>query len=222
MNQSSPLTVDATMITVTLRSINNADAQRTAFAKKAVEKMQVIVNDPRFAEKLQSANYTGRRFRNDAGRLVDASNGMIRQIITGGKERKTRPDGIIDLHVTFARLSRRRTVGFVSPPSPLITTNTRFADEWQPRDYLSLASHWMHEWMHVAGFRHRPDDRTDVAYSIGRFVKEVGRALAHEEGLDKALVQELGEGYEKATKPGAVDCPVFESCVAEEYMDFDI
>lgn len=209
------------MIKVELRAVTNADDNRKAFANKTVTKLEAIINDPSFTAKLQSASYTGRRYRNDAGVLVDATNEVVNQVIIGGKERRTGPDGIVDLQVTFAGLSKPRTVGFVSPPSPLITTNTRFVDAWQPDDYLSLAAHWMHEWMHVAGFRHRPDDRTDVPYSIGTFVKEVGRALAMAEGLDKKHTEALGRGYEEATKPGEIDCPVFEACVNEEYMDYD-
>ncbi|MFH6943480.1 hypothetical protein ACHRV1_25980 [Flavobacterium aquidurense] len=42
---------------------------------------------------------------------------------------------------------------------------------------MSLAANWLHEWLHVSGFRHagnNPDD-SDVNYMVGTFVVETGR-----------------------------------------------
>lgn len=203
-------------MTVKLLPLADADAHRSGFAVRAVEKLQLVINDPRFRTKLDSAQYVGRRFETAEGRMIDASNDLVRDIITGGKERGTSPDGVIELQVRFARLLRRGTLGFVLPSSPIITTNTRFFDLWQPDDYLSLAAHWMHEWMHVAGFRHG-DGAADVAYSIGDFVIEIGRALARDEKSSAHLLEQLGRGYKDATSSDSVDCPVFEDGVPEEY-----
>jgi hypothetical protein len=64
---------------------------------------------------------------------------------------------------------------------------------------LSLAAHWMHEWLHVAGFRHvkidgKPD-RNDVNYSVCRFVVEVGRQHLQDDGVSEALAALDGQGY---------------------------
>jgi hypothetical protein len=207
------------MITVTLRPLSDDHSHRTDFAMKTVEKLQAIVNDPRFDEKLQSATYKSRRFLNDAGVFVDANNDLVRQIIIGGKESKTAPDGTIDLQITFAKL-RPKILGYVLPPNPVITTNTIFVDDLQSRnDYLSLAAHWMHEWMHVAGFYHpRWKAKGDVAYSIGNFVTDVGLALAGQEDFNKGVAQQLGQLYLEATQGDDVDCPVFEDGVPAEII----
>jgi hypothetical protein len=70
----------------------------------------------------------------------------------------------------------------------------------------------------LAGFRHSRDGGADVAYTIGEFVTNIGRSLAREDGADKEVVEQLGRGYEEASKQSnGVDCPVFEDGVPEEY-----
>lgn len=181
------------MTHISLDSFNFPDS--LTFATNSTQLLQRIVNDPIFAEKIQTAQFSSRRFVQDNGTVINATNELISQIISGGKESKTDPDGVINLQVAIRKLGSS-TVGSVMPPSPLITTNITFFENWESEgDTLSLAAHWLHEWLHVAGFRHasRRPNRTDVSYLVGTLVIETGRSFLAFFGRSDAERQ--GQGY---------------------------
>jgi hypothetical protein len=57
-------------------------------------------------------------------------------------------------------------------------------------DAVNLASHFMHEWMHLAGFFHWPDNkaRGDAAYVVGRLVRET-LELRHGAEIDASITE---------------------------------
>jgi len=86
----------------------------------------------------------------------------------------------------------------MTPPNPLITTNLYYIRSWmKKKDALSLAAHWMHEWMHVAGYRHLSStpDRNDVVYKVGYLFREHGVNMVREKGTPEELLSDLGQGY---------------------------
>jgi hypothetical protein len=188
------------MPVITLHSLDNANELQEQFAGKAVGYLMGVVNNVDFLRKIRYSNFTRRRFCTDAGAYIEASNPYILKIIASGKERNTQPDNSIDLNVKIATLYAS-TAGRIIPPDPLITTNALFFNSWMYKnDALSLAAHWMHEWLHVAGFRHvkLPNgdaDRRDVNYTIGRYVVEIGRQETLRNGEAPAVANELGKGY---------------------------
>jgi hypothetical protein len=191
---------------VILNSLINASNAQRLFAEKAVSILQQIVNHPSFQEEVSSWNYSTREFRNDSDDYEDFDNERIWAIISGGKELYQPANQEINLQCKFERWDKYpKAVGEVIPPYPLITTNIIWLDMFMSeRDPLSLAAHWMHEWMHVAGFYHPEEEELqweDVAYSIGNIVVSVGRLIL---GGDQKSAAPLtsGRGYEESAKLG--------------------
>jgi hypothetical protein len=191
------------MPSVTLNFSQSATQDQKVFAQAAAAVLNTIVNHPEFIRRVTEENYSGRKFRTDAPGVhyVEATNEQISQFIAGGKEFRTAPDNDIDLSVQLKRL-RKKTVGAVTPPHPLITTNSRFFEQWRENnDPLSLAAHWLHEWMHVCGFRHAgkgKPDRQDVPYLVAKIAVEVGRLIQKQGGGVLAGVVDadlLGQNY---------------------------
>ncbi len=62
---------------------------------------------------------------------------------------------------------------------------------------ISVAAHWMHEWMHVSGFRHKraEPDHSDVPYRVGRIVRDVASIHATNENAPQAYVDNIGRHY---------------------------
>lgn len=167
------------MINVILHALANSSASQQAFADTAVRTLGNVLNDPAFLPLVRGGAYSSSRFQTDDDRFVEASNDDIVTLIQTGKEYQTLADGTIDISVSLGQLGGR-VMGGSTPPAPLITTNTRFFDDWQATgDALSLAAHWFHEWLHVAGLRHlrRRPDFQDAVYQLGEMVVTVGRQL---------------------------------------------
>ena len=142
--------------------------------------LKTILNAPAFLPLVRTTAYSSSRFQTDDDRLVEASNDEIVTLIQTGKEYQTPANGTVDIAVSLDQLGQR-VMGGSTPPNPLITTNTLFFDDWQATgDALSLAAHWFHEWLHVAGLRHRHrrPDFQDAVYQIGEMVVTVGQQQA--------------------------------------------
>jgi hypothetical protein len=99
--------------------------------------------------------------------------------VRAGCERGTEPDGTIDLWLELIDLPAPSSGKQVLGSTALGTTPTRtarwFVDLCAERgDAVNLAGHLLHEWAHVSGFYHWPDNtaRGDVAYVLGRLVRE--------------------------------------------------
>jgi len=184
---------------ITLHSLGNANQTQKDFATKAIRRLKAVLNDEEFISRVSEADYSGRKFKADDGSDTEATNEQIVEIITTGKERKTDPDNEIDLQIKLSPLEDG-VAGSVTPPSRIITTSTTYFNEWmEGKQPLSLAAHWMHEWLHVAGFRNvnsdgKPDTN-DVNYSIGRFVVEIGRQHLLDDGVSEAMASLDGQGY---------------------------
>src|SRR4051812_2555035 len=106
------------MAYVILHSLENANQNQRKFADNAIHRLETIVNDNNFIQKVTTGQYSRRRYYTDAGTYVEADNNTIWNIISGGKERLTQPDNKIDVEAKLARLGRT-TVGGVTPPSSL-------------------------------------------------------------------------------------------------------
>ena len=170
----------------------NASPDEKKFAQEAIDLLQDVVNSDEFMKFVQDDNYSGRRLRTAAAgkNYIQATNQQIVDIIKEGREFRENPaNNTINLKVKLAKLGSN-VLGSMNPPNPQITTNKTFFDQWKEQeDALSLAAHWMHEWMHVAGFRHVKKngsvDRHDVPYKTGKNVVTTGRAIL----INRALAQ---------------------------------
>lgn len=197
------------MIKVTLNSLQNANDSQKQFSSDAIAIIERIVNDSSFREQVLNGNYSYRIYLNERGNYENADNNKIWAIISGGMELNQTADGEIDFQCEFAKLDDDGDVmGRVIPPKPLITTNTVWL-KWimSKNDPLSLAAHWIHEWMHVAGFVHPKKEsvrRNDVTYTVGKIALSVGRKILSG-GQKSAAFQMLGIGYEEAVETDFCD-----------------
>lgn len=142
------------MTKVVLALFEGTPEQRL-FGENAVKLLEIIVNSSSFQEKVLSAKYSGCLFWDDNGREIVVENQFILNQILTGKERKTQPDNIISIQVRLDKL-KRGVLGSVTLPKPLITTNISYFKDWHKNNQaLSLAAHWMHEWLHVSSIRRR-------------------------------------------------------------------
>jgi hypothetical protein len=188
------------MIKVTFADFKGSERER-AFAQDCRDCLEAIINTPEFSSHVASATYSDMLFQDDAGRVFQANNQHLVQTIQTGKEYRTPADGIINLKIHIKKNMGRRTVGAVKFPDPEIYTNSSFFHSWlRDGDFVSGAAHWIHEWLHVAGFLHkrRKVDENDVNYTVGKIAVNIGKSLY--ENNRGALVDEkvFGEGYIEA------------------------
>jgi hypothetical protein len=178
--------------------------QERVFADAAIQKLQAIVNDNLFIEDVLKGNYSRARFETERfGVFKDPiKNEEIVEVIKTGKEQVSPADNEIDLKVKLADDLGDDILGSTPPRALEFRTNVNFFKRWfneNPKDSLSLAAHWMHEWLHVTGFRHvkvnRKPDYNDAVYKIGRYVVAAGKRLASTEGIAPVEVEAMGAGY---------------------------
>ncbi|QIH34611.1 hypothetical protein [Sphingobacterium sp. DR205] len=123
------------------------------FADKAVLLLTEIVNNKEFVKSIEEAKFSYSTLYDDNGKYIKVSNEQILEIIRSGKERKTLPDSIINLLIILDDSLGGSTVGKVIPGDPTIRTNVLFFNYWiKKNDYLSLAAHWVHEWLMLQVF----------------------------------------------------------------------
>lgn len=115
----------------------------------------------------------------DNGKYIKIGNEQILEIIQTGTERKTLPDNT-NLLIFLDDSLGGSTVGKVNPGDPTIRTNVSFFNYWiKNNDYLALATHWIHEWLHVAGIYHkgRRVGANDVNFTIGKIAIQVDKSI---------------------------------------------
>ena len=178
------------MIKVSLNGITNAGPTQTAIAHQAAGLLEGALNHPSFERIVLTASYRKTRFRDGSGRSFSVSPGGVYELIASGTERNTEADTEIDLEVRLRKL-RRGIVGSTRLGRLPFATAYWFINGCIRRnDPVSLASHFMHEWLHVCGFHHHPNNgaREDVPYVVAGIVREILKAQPY------ALVAEAAEG----------------------------
>lgn len=165
--------------------------------------LEKAINDPSFGERLLKLKFTSTRFRKSNGIVEEKSNEDILKIIREGIERPNRndepkPKNQIELRVVLVP-KKKPTVGSTVLGKLPIRTGYWFVNAAARRpDAVSIARHLMHEWLHVAGFYHYPDNsaRGDVPYEVGSLVRDLLhqnnklRKSATEESLKSLLFGE--------------------------------
>jgi len=193
-----------------ISNLDDWEPWQVTLANQAVRLIDIVVNDgssDNFLAQVLSGSYTYSGYRDDDGTLSEVGNSVFVDVIRGGKETKQPVDNVINLQVALERYASSRYLGYVNPPEPLITTNTNWID-LPYIDPLSVAAHWMHEWLHVAGFEHYSDedvDESDAVYSIGYMFEEIGRELASRstEKFDIPFSPDWGRAYREVVDAGA-------------------
>jgi len=165
---------------VRLGEVRGASEAQRGFIERAVARLDRALASPGLLEAVARADYVETRWTPLHGRWRSLTGAEIAARIAAGIERGSDPgDGVIDLSFELADLpgpeSGHQTLGGTALGCQPIHPARWFIDAcMRAGDAVNLASHFMHEWMHLSGFYHWPDNkaRGDVAYVVGRLVRE--------------------------------------------------
>lgn len=166
------------MITVNFRGIHNHGPKQEAIARRACEALQQAVNHPDFAGRVAGASYRETRLRRADRSWTSVPPAEVYGYIASGAEMGTSGDATIDIEVHLRTMS---SVGSTALGRLPFSTAFWFINECiEENDPISLASHFMHEWLHVAGFYHHPDNgaRGDVPYVVQAIVADLLKQTA--------------------------------------------
>lgn len=159
------------MTQVRLLSTKNFNQWQLAKAEEARRLIELTVNAEPFQNAVRSAQFLETSLeRADGTVTTNLSNEQILMTILRGLEEGSPADGIIGLKVVL----QYRLFGAVGYASDgVIYSNTKYFNPWDP---IYVAGHWMHEWMHVAGFHHAYHPTSDrsrsVPYLLGELLSE--------------------------------------------------
>jgi hypothetical protein len=166
------------------------------------------IQRPEFREMVLAAPYSYRRRKTGAGRWDEPAPNVIYDLIWNGKEMLDGEPGKLDLWVKIIQIADPDVMGSVAyAGAKVIRTDVDFFNSWVEHGKAGvLAAHWLHEWMHVAGFAHRKDvtkpvRRKDVPYTVAKILKKmwgmekVTNAL-EAEGLHVGPIEEADLDYD--------------------------
>lgn len=196
-------------IKVSLHSLENAGPKQRALIERAIELIERAVNHPDFIPRVRSAPYKQTRFSPRTGPAFTATVEDIVAVLQNGRERDTADDAEIDLEITLAKLRapsplRAGVVGHTDTGRQPVTTAYWFMNDCIARDdAISPARHFLHEWLHVAGFVHFPNNsaRDDPPYLIGEIVQDI----LNDDAGKGLMARQSAEG--RAALEAAVEAP---------------
>src|SRR5687768_4301825 len=137
-------------IKVILHEVAGADARQLGLARRAAAALERALNHPEFAGRVAAAPYKETRF-SDGARDCSIAPSEIEGIIASGAERGTEADAEIDLRIRVAPLPEG-VVGETTPGTLPFRTARWFLEGCRHQeDVVTLARHFIHEWLHVAG-----------------------------------------------------------------------
>lgn len=165
---------------VVLRAVEGADAAQRCFIERGIGRLGEAIANPDFLPAVSRADYVETRWSPLHGQWRALSGQEIAARIAAGTERGSDPDGVLEFAFALVDLPGPETGHPVLGSTALgclpIHPARWFIDRCaQAGDTVNLASHFLHEWMHLSGFYHWPDNkaRGDAAYVVGRLVREM-------------------------------------------------
>lgn len=163
------------MTPVKLQLLSGFDAETTARAERCRLIIERGVNSDAFQRAVLDASFLDvRQERADGTLVTKLSSHEILDIILSGAEVSTpdqiaRPaDGIITIPLSL--YSKRRSSAIGHHDGGVVHTRVQ-ALAWM--EDVEVAGHWMHEWMHVAGFEHDYRNTRRRAHSVPYLIGEL-------------------------------------------------
>jgi hypothetical protein len=163
-----------------LHEVRGASEAQRRFIERAIGRLGDALADPAFLAAVERADYVETRWAPLHGQWRALTGAEIAARIAGGVERGSDPgDRTLAFSFELADLpgpeSGKQVLGSTALGCQPIRPARWFVDRCiGAGDAVNLASHFMHEWMHLSGFYHWPDNkaRGDAAYVVGRLVRE--------------------------------------------------
>ena len=166
-------------LSVILREVSSADEAQRCFIERAIRRLAEAVADPGFLPAIACASYVETRWTPLHGQWRALTGAEIAERIECGVERGREADGVLEFSFELVDLpgpdTGRQILGSTLLGCQPIHPARWFIDRCATAgDAVNLASHFMHEWMHLSGFYHWPDNkaRGDASYVAGRLVRE--------------------------------------------------
>lgn len=181
------------VIEVQLGWIKNAGPKQESMAKRTIDSIRYALNHPDFKSLLLSRKFRELKFQPPGGELLSLTPEEAYEKLQDGAELGGTKDGVITIKV---RLANTRSVGYWNPGDDYFTTSYRTINRSISSGSNSgLAANFIHEWCHVAGFRHYPNNsaRDDMAYHTGSIVSRLITARSAS-GLNKSF--EIGSNID--------------------------
>lgn len=172
-------------VKVTLHHISNAGPKQEAIAARACVLAEDALNNPDFERRVTGSTFKETRFEDAHGTTRHIPVGDLTEMIRKGGERDTVDDAEVDLEIVLDDFPSG-VLGSTSLGKLPVRTAYWFINECIKYDQPSeLAGHFIHEWLHVCGFYHWPNNRArgDVPYIVGNIVRDLARG--HEKSLDE-------------------------------------
>ena len=182
-------------LTVRLLGVEGADSAQSSFIERAIARLGEAVAAPDFLWAIAAASYVETRWTPLHGRWLALTPAEIAERVAGAAERGKTSDGVLEFEFALADLPGPESGSIVLGRTALgcqpIHPAKWFVDRCRAAgDAVNLASHFMHEWMHLCGFYHWPDNkaRGDAAYVVGRLVRETLEPR-YEAEIDPAITE---------------------------------
>ncbi|MET0393012.1 MAG: hypothetical protein ABW019_07710 [Chitinophagaceae bacterium] len=178
---SAQLTSSGSNVKVVIHRIEGY-GQDEAFARETASLLERIINSAEFRTRVLATNF---EYHNNGLTNREIYNAMIRAHEADGPGGA---DGVIDLRLRiiteqqdgrrWIRACNRRTIGIDGGGSGVAAV----CPDWLrstalEKHYSWLAAHFIHEYMHVLGFRHPDHKLQSVPYLIHDIIEEIAETL---------------------------------------------
>lgn len=157
-----------TLPTPQIFKINIVDTNYTKSQKEKLERSKALLWKVFNSKELVEAFRARKAFSDNQGlsnmeilsRLLKASEALV-----------PGDDSEMDLTVTMYRKSFTKVVGYTTPKSNIVYTNSKFHDSFTA---CQVGANLSHEWAHKIGFDHKSaSDKDSVPYALGDMVLEI-------------------------------------------------
>lgn len=180
-------------------NVENASTTQADFIKAAGQLLATALKDEAaFANDVhaQKGRFKARKYKHFATKAIkEPELDEVIKIITEGREGDqqdiARPDRTLNIQVRLYPHGKG-TVGSTTLGRQPVKPAFWFVERCiASKDGVSMARHLMHEWLHVAGFFHYPNNsaRDDVPYIVGDVVRNRLKNKSLRKELSKELLQ---------------------------------
>lgn len=146
------------------------------FAKEAIATLGTVLADPAFAANVSGSAFSSTLCLTSNMTEQNPNANQVLAMIQSGAELA---NGIVDqrLDLSIELVTMSTTVFAETQPGDTVveTSDAFFTDCRTRKDSVRLASLWMHEWMHLAGFVHETvqGDLNDAPYTLQSIVEQL-------------------------------------------------
>jgi len=175
----TPIIIDGEIADIKIAGLVNFTEEEKKFLVMAMKlELQVLAS----AEFKKRALTRGVRETN--GRTLQ---GVYEHVISGADNRTLKADKILDVYLIMY-YQKGRVLGY-NYMNLKQWVNRYFYAQWMkgPHGLAILAGHLFHEYLHLAGYKHRWSHKGTLVYEWGYMVRDIGIDILNGRGVEKTL-----------------------------------